>query len=75
VLPTAVAVSNLGAGTVLFTIAAFTLLYTVLFVIEMKLMLKTIRKGPEEHPVPPPAADPELAATQPRAPLAAPARG
>ena len=42
----------------------------------MKLMLKTIRKGPEEHPVPSPAAyragaDPELAATLPRAPLAA----
>ena len=75
VLPTAVAVSNLGAGTVLLTIAGFTLLYTVLFVIEMKLMLKTIRKGPEEHPVPPPAAyraeaDPELAAL-PRTPLAA----
>ncbi len=34
-------------------------------------MLKTIRKGPEEHPVPPPAAyraeaDPELAAALPR---------
>lgn len=75
VLPTAVAVSNLGAGTVLLTIAGFTLLYTVLFVIEMKLMLKSIRKGPEEHPVPPPAAyraeaDPELAAL-PRNPLAA----
>ena len=47
----------------------------MLFVIEMKLMLKTIRKGPEEHPVPPPAAyraeaDPELAAL-PRTPLAA----
>lgn len=75
VLPTAVAVSNLGAGTVLLTIAGFTLLYTVLFVIEMKLMLKSIRKGPEEHPVPAPAtyraeADPELALS-PRAPLAA----
>jgi cytochrome d ubiquinol oxidase subunit I len=75
VLPTAVAVSNLGAGTVLLTIAGFTLLYTVLFVIEMKLMLKAIRKGPEEQPAPQPAAyraeaDPERAAL-PRSPLAA----
>ncbi|VTU24493.1 cytochrome ubiquinol oxidase subunit I [Variovorax sp. RA8] len=72
VLPTAVAVSNLGAGTVLLTIAGFTLIYTVLFVIEMKLMLKSIRKGPEEQSVPPPAAyraeaEPTL---PPRTPLA-----
>ena len=49
VLPTAVGVSSLGAGTVLLTIAGFTLIYTVLFLIEMKLMLKAIRKGPEGH--------------------------
>lgn len=55
VLPTAVAVSSLGATTLLITIAGFTLIYTVLFVIEMKLMLKAIRKGPADHPVPPPA--------------------
>ena len=66
VLPTAVAVSNLGAGTVLATIVGFVLIYTVLLVIEMKLLLKAIRKGPEEHhPLAPPAAyraeaDPEL---------------
>ena len=46
VLPTAMAVSNLGAGTLLLTIAGFVLIYTALFVIEMKLMLKAIRKGP-----------------------------
>jgi cytochrome d ubiquinol oxidase subunit I len=68
VLPTAVAVSSLGVGTVLATIVGFVLIYTVLAVIEMKLMFKAIRKGPEEHPVPPPAfyraeADPELGAT------------
>ena len=50
VLPTAVAVSNLGAGTVLFTILGFALIYTVLLVIEWKLLLKTIRKGPELQP-------------------------
>ena len=47
VLPTAVAVSNLGASTVLFTLAGFVALYTVLLVVEVKLMLKAIRKGPE----------------------------
>ena len=51
VLPTAVAVSHLGAATLLLTIAGFTLIYTVLFVIEMKLMLKAIRKGPQASPV------------------------
>lgn len=52
VLPTAMAVSNLGASTLLLTIAGFILIYTVLFIIEMKLMLKAIRKGPE-HESPP----------------------
>ncbi len=46
VLPTAVAVSNLGASTVLLTIAGFLAIYTVLFIIEMKLMVKAIRQGP-----------------------------
>ncbi|MBO9513432.1 MAG: cytochrome ubiquinol oxidase subunit I [Variovorax sp.] len=70
VLPTAVAVSNLGAATVLGTIAVFTAIYTVLFIIEMKLMLGAIRKGPAEHPVPAPASrrDPDTAL--PRSPLA-----
>jgi cytochrome d ubiquinol oxidase subunit I len=57
VLPTAVAVSNLGASTLLITIAGFAAIYTVLLIIEMKLMLKAIRKGPEETPrAPVPAA-------------------
>jgi cytochrome d ubiquinol oxidase subunit I len=73
VLPTAVAVSNLGATTLLITIAGFVAIYTTLIVIEAKLMLKAIRKGPDEHPAPPPAtyragAAPELRA--PSSPLA-----
>ena len=52
VLPTAVAVSNLGVKTLLLTIAGFVAIYSVLLVIEVKLMLKTIRKGPEETPAP-----------------------
>ncbi len=47
VLPTAVAVSEIGATSVLLTLCVFIAVYTVLFVIEMKLMLKAIRKGPE----------------------------
>jgi cytochrome d ubiquinol oxidase subunit I len=55
VLPTAAAVSSLGASTVLLTIIGFASLYTVLIVIEMSLMVKAIRKGPE--PDDQPAAD------------------
>jgi cytochrome d ubiquinol oxidase subunit I len=40
VLPTAAAVSSLGASTVLLTILGFAALYTVLIVIEMTLMVK-----------------------------------
>ncbi len=50
VLPTAVAASNLGITTLLITIAGFVAIYSVLFVIEMKLMLKAIKKGPELEP-------------------------
>ncbi|MBY5645596.1 cytochrome ubiquinol oxidase subunit I [Rhizobium leguminosarum] len=47
VLPTAAAVSSLGAGTVLLTIIGFATLYTTLIVIEMGLMIKAIKQGPE----------------------------
>ncbi|MCS0501200.1 cytochrome ubiquinol oxidase subunit I [Ancylobacter mangrovi] len=47
VLPTAAAVSSLGAATVLTTIVGFALIYTVLIIIEMTLMVRAIRQGPE----------------------------
>ncbi|KXF78470.1 cytochrome d terminal oxidase subunit 1 [Paramesorhizobium deserti] len=47
VLPTAAAVSNLGAATVLTTIVGFVVIYTVLIIIEMGLMLRAIKQGPE----------------------------
>ncbi len=47
VLPTAAAVSDLGALTVLLTICGFVAIYTVLIIIEMTLMLRAIRTGPE----------------------------
>lgn len=57
VLPTAIAVSSLGIAEVALTLAGFVLFYSVLFVIEIGLMLRAIRKGP------PASAD--LAATLP----------
>lgn len=47
VLPTAVAVSDHSASTVLATIIGFVAIYTVLFVIEIGLMLRAINAGPE----------------------------
>lgn len=47
VLPTAAAVSSLGAGTVLLTLLGFVAIYTVLFIIEMSLMVRAIKAGPE----------------------------
>ena len=50
VLPTAVAVSSLGIKTLLISLGGFILIYTVLFLIEMKLIFKLIQKGPDaEH--------------------------
>ena len=48
VLPTFYAASGLALYEILLTLVGFTLLYTVLIVIEVKLMLKAIRKGPAD---------------------------
>ncbi|MDX8465125.1 cytochrome ubiquinol oxidase subunit I [Mesorhizobium sp. VK23B] len=47
VLPTFLATSELGVTDLLLTIAGFTLVYGVLAVIEVRLMLAAIRKGPD----------------------------
>lgn len=47
VLPTFLATSELGVFNLLLTITGFTLVYGVLAVIEVRLMLAAIRKGPE----------------------------
>lgn len=47
ILPTAAAVSSLGAMTVLLTLLGFIVIYTVLFIIEMGLMLRAIQSGPK----------------------------
>jgi cytochrome d ubiquinol oxidase subunit I len=46
VLPTAMSVSHLGATELLITLAGFVTFYSVLFIVEMGLMVKYIRKGP-----------------------------
>lgn len=46
VLPTALSVSALSMTEVAITLAGFVVFYTTLFIIEMGLMLKYIRKGP-----------------------------
>ncbi|AGT07568.1 cytochrome ubiquinol oxidase subunit I [Paracoccus aminophilus] len=48
VLPTALSVSQLGFGEVALTLAGFCLFYATLFVIEIRLMAKYIRKGPQD---------------------------
>lgn len=47
VLPTFLATSALGVTDLLLTITGFTVVYGILAVIEVKLMLAAIRKGPE----------------------------
>lgn len=64
VLPTAMAVSNLGVGTLLITIVGFAAIYTVLAIIEFKLLMKAIRKGPDE-----PTSDTPATAAEARTPL------
>ncbi|MEX6724133.1 cytochrome ubiquinol oxidase subunit I [Parapedomonas caeni] len=49
VLPTFLAASSLTVGQLWTTIIGFTLLYGTLAVIEVRLMLATIAKGPVEH--------------------------
>ena len=48
ILPTALSVSHLSVADVLITLIGFMLFYSVLFVVEIGLMLKYIRKGPVE---------------------------
>ena len=48
-LPTFLAASSLTVSQIWTTIIGFTLLYGTLAVIEVRLMIATIRKGPVEH--------------------------
>ncbi len=46
ILPTALSASHLSIADLLITLAGFMIFYSILFIIEMSLMLKYIRKGP-----------------------------
>ncbi|MBQ9578524.1 MAG: cytochrome ubiquinol oxidase subunit I [Ottowia sp.] len=52
-LPVAIAVSNLSAAAVLATVLGFIAIYTVLLVIMLKLMFRTVRKGPDPRELQP----------------------
>lgn len=67
VLPTFYAASGLALRDILITLTGFVLVYTALIVVEVKLMLRSIRKGPKDDaPSPDPAP-----ATVPRAAMIA----
>ncbi|WP_067734031.1 cytochrome ubiquinol oxidase subunit I [Novosphingobium naphthalenivorans] len=51
VLPTFLGASSLTISQIWTTIIGFTLLYGTLAIIEVRLMIASIRKGPVEHPV------------------------
>jgi cytochrome bd ubiquinol oxidase subunit I len=48
ILPTAMSVSHLSITSVALTLAGFIIFYTILFFVELALLLKYIRKGPEQ---------------------------
>jgi len=52
VLPTFLSVSGNAASDVMISLAAFVLFYSVLLVVEMYLMVRTISHGPDGMPVP-----------------------
>jgi len=56
VLPTFLSASSISASNVWLSLSGFILLYSALAVVELYLMIRTIREGPAEHaPVPAPA--------------------
>jgi cytochrome d ubiquinol oxidase subunit I len=61
VLPTALGVSSIATGNVLFSLLGFALFYSILLAADLYLLLKYIRLGPD-HALAPPARAAELAA-------------
>lgn len=47
ILPTWVAVSNLNSGSVMLTFFIFLILFTTMLAVEISILLKQIKKGPE----------------------------
>ena len=48
VLPTWMSASTRGLGYMIFSLVGFVALYTTFIVVEMYLMVRTIRRGPDE---------------------------
>jgi cytochrome d ubiquinol oxidase subunit I len=61
VLPTALGVSSVSAGQVLTSLSGFVLFYTALAIVDVMLIRKFIRKGPDGLGIWPPI-DPSTAA-------------
>ena len=59
ILPTWISVSSLSVGDLIFSLGGFVLLYTALLVVEMYLMIKFARQGPDD-PTPTGGADTPL---------------
>ena len=49
ILPTMASVSNLNLGTVVSTFWIFAVLFTILLIVEIKIMLHQIKLGPKEE--------------------------
>jgi cytochrome d ubiquinol oxidase subunit I len=62
VMPTFMGVSNVPASNVAASLLAFVLFYTALAVVDVALLVKYVRKGPDADHAPAPAAGPPLAA-------------
>ncbi len=74
VLPTFMGASSLTKGQIWTTIVGFTLVYAILAVIEIKLMVHTIKKGPYEFKLGRMHHDPEVSPTDdPAMPVVGPA--
>lgn len=50
VLPTFYAVSGLAVKDVVISLLSFTVVYTILFIVGVKVMLAAVRKGPDDEP-------------------------
>jgi cytochrome d ubiquinol oxidase subunit I len=61
VLPTALSVSSVPASNVAISLAVFVIFYTALAIVELSLMVRTVRLGPDDHAAPRPPSAPVLA--------------
>ncbi|WP_049621500.1 cytochrome ubiquinol oxidase subunit I [Frateuria defendens] len=61
VLPTWMSASTHSLGYMIFSLIGFVSLYTVFIVIEMYLMVRTIRRGPDDEHAPSPSIEPQAA--------------